>query len=56
MNKYNINSLEDVEKLIQLKRSRIKELNIDLKKNKKIYDEILEKNEKAQDYIQLYKV
>ena len=56
MNKYNINSLEDVEKLIQLKRSRIKELNIDLKKNKKIYDEILEKNEKAQDYIKLYKV
>lgn len=56
LNKYNINSLEDVEKLIQLKRSRIKELNIDLKKNKKIYDEILEKNEKAQDYIQLYKV
>lgn len=56
LNKYNINSLEDVEKLIQIKRSRIKELNIDLKKNKKIYDEILEKNEKAQDYIQLYKV
>ena len=56
MDKYNIHSFDDIENQIQLKRNQIKSINIELKKNKKEYDEIIEKTEKAQDYIQLYKV
>ena len=56
MDKYNIRSFDDIEKQIQLKRNQIKVINIELKNNKKKYDEIIEKTEKAQDYIQLYKV
>ena len=56
LDKYNIKSFDDIEKQIEFKRSEIKSKNITLKKNKKEYDEILEKTEKAQDYIRLYKV
>lgn len=56
MDKYNIHSFDDIEKQIKLKRNQIKDINIKLKKNKKEYDEIIERTEKAQDYIQLYKV
>lgn len=56
LNKYNINSFDDIEKQIELKRSEIQSINTELKKNKKEYDEILERTEKAQDYIQLHKV
>lgn len=56
LDKYNINSFDDIERQIELKRSQIKSINTELKKNKKEYDEILERTEKAQDYIQLYKV
>ena len=56
LDKYNIRSFDDIEKQIEFKRSEIKSKNITLKKNKKEYDEILEKTEKAQDYIRLYKV
>lgn len=56
MDKYNIHSFDDIENQIQLKRNQIKVINIELKNNKKEYDEIIEKTEKAQDYIQLYKV
>lgn len=56
LEKYNIKSFDDIEKQIELKRSEIKSKNIDLKKNKKKYDAIVEKTEKAQDYIRLYKV
>ena len=56
MDKYNIHSFDDIEKQIKLKRDKIKDINIELKKNKKEYDEIISRTEKAQDYIQLYKV
>lgn len=56
LNKYNIYSFDDMEKQIELKRYEIKAINMELKKNKKEYDEIIEKTEKAQDYIQLHKV
>lgn len=56
LNKYNINSFDDIERQIEFKRSKIKSINTELKKNKKEYDEILERTEKAQDYIQLHKV
>lgn len=56
LDKYNINSFDDIEKQIELKRSEIKSINTELKKNKKEYDEILERTEKAQDYIQLHKI
>lgn len=56
LDKYNIRSFDDIEKQIELKRSEIKTKNITLKKNKKKYDAILERTEKAQDYIRLYKV
>lgn len=56
LDKYNIRSFDDIEKQIEFKRSEIKSKNITLKKNKKKYDAILERTEKAQDYIRLYKV
>lgn len=56
LDKYNIKSFDDIEKQIEFKRSEIKSKNITLKKNKKDYDAILEKTEKAQDYIRLHKV
>lgn len=55
LDKYNIHSFDDLEKQIQGKRSEIKSLNIELKKNKNKFNEIIEKTEKAQDYIRLYK-
>ena len=56
LDKYNIRSFDDIEKQIEFKRSEIKSKNITLKKNKEEYDAILEKTEKAQDYIRFYKV
>ena len=56
LDKYNIHSFDDIEKQIELKRKEIKSKNITLKKNKKEYNAILEKTEKAQNYIRLYKV
>ena len=56
LDKYDIKSFDDIEKQIEFKRSEIKFKNINLKKNKEEYDAILEKTEKAQDYIRLYKV
>ncbi len=56
LDKYDIRSFDDIENQINLKRSQIKSKNITLKKNKKEYDAIVEKTEKAQDYIRLYKV
>lgn len=56
LDKYNIRSFDDIEKQIEFKRSEIKSKNIILKKNKEEYDVILERTEKAQDYIRLYKV
>lgn len=56
LEEYNIKSFDDIDKQIEIKRNQIKTKNKYLKKNKKEYDEILEKTEKAQDYIRLYKV
>lgn len=56
MDKYNIHSFYDIEEQIELLRNKIKSINIALKKNKDKYNEIIERTEKAQDYIQLYKV
>lgn len=55
LDKYNIKSFEDIENEIQIKREQIKSLNKELKKNKKEYDEVIERTEKAQDYIKLFK-
>lgn len=56
LDKYDIKSFDDIENQIELKRSEIKAKNITIKKNKKRYNESIEKTEKAQDYIKLYKV
>ena len=56
ISKYNIKSFDDIEMQIELKRSQIKSKNKELKKMKNDYKEILEITEKAQDYINLYKV
>lgn len=56
LEKYSISSFEDIENEIESKRDEIKKENIILKKNKRKYDEIVKRTEKAQDYIKLYKV
>lgn len=56
LDKYNIKSFEDIENQINNKRVQIKSLNKILKKNKDAFDKIMEKTEKAQDYIRLFKV
>lgn len=55
LDKYNIKSFDDIESQINNKRTEIKSLNKILKKNKKDFDEIIEKTNKAQDYIKLFK-
>lgn len=55
LDKYNIKSFEDLENEIVSKRIEIKSLNKVLKKNKNDFDKIIERTEKAQDYIKLYK-
>lgn len=56
IDKYNIKSFDDIEMQINSKRAQIKSRNIELKKMKKDYKEILEATEKAQDFINLFKV
>lgn len=56
INKYNIKSFDDIEMQIDLKRSQIKDANKKLKKIKKEFDKVFETTEKAQDFINLYKV
>ena len=55
LDKYNIRSFEDIENQINSKRLEIKSLNKILKDNKDKFDKIIEKTEKAQDYIRLLK-
>ncbi|MCI9038882.1 MAG: relaxase/mobilization nuclease domain-containing protein [Clostridia bacterium] len=55
LDKYNIKSFNDIENQIENKRLQMKSLNKDLKKNKDKFNEIIERTEKAQDYIKLYK-
>lgn len=56
LEKYNIKSFDDIENKINYFRSTIKSLNIVLKENKEDYEEIINKTEKAQDYIRLQEV
>lgn len=56
LDKYDIKSFDDIENEILRKRSLIKSHNISLNKNKKEYKSILERTEKAQDYIRLFEV
>lgn len=56
LDKYNIKCFDDIENEINLKRMEIKSKNSVLKKNKESFDKIIEKTEKAQDYIKLHKV
>lgn len=56
LDKYNINSFDDIESQVELKRSQIKSKNVEIKKQKERYDKILKITEKAQDYIRLSKV
>lgn len=55
LDKYNIKSFEDIENQIDSKRLQIKSLNKILKKNKDTFDKVIERTEKAQDYIKLFK-
>ncbi len=55
LEKYDIQSFEDIEFKIKSKRSEIKKLNKQQKKNKEKFEKLIEKMEKAQDYIRLYK-
>jgi len=52
---YNIKSFDDIENHIESIRSEIKTKNKELKKNKEEITKIIERTEKAQDYIGLYK-
>lgn len=54
LDKYKIKSFDDIEREINSKRGEIKSKNVQLKKMKKEIDEIIDKTNKAQDYINLY--
>ena len=56
LDKHNINSFESLENEIEKVREKIKEQNVWLKENKKKDGNIIEKTEKAQDYIRLKKI
>lgn len=56
LDKYNIRSFDDIEKKIEILRSKIKSKNAELKRNKEKFDKIIQTTEKAQDYIRLYTV
>lgn len=56
LDQYNIRNFDDIETEISLKRGQIKDINIQMKKNQKKFNKIIETTEKAQDYIRLNKV
>lgn len=56
LDKFNIQSFDDIELRIETKRNEIKAKNVEMKKNKEEYNKIVLMTEKAQDYIKLYKV
>lgn len=56
IDKYHIKSFDDIEEQIDLKRSQIKSRNKELKKLKMNFNKVFEITEKAQDFINLYKV
>lgn len=55
LDNYKVKSFDDIEQNIVILRNQMKSKNIELKKNKEKYDKVIERNEKAQDYIRLYK-
>ena len=55
LDKYNITSFDDLVNIIVNIRKQIKAINKELKKSKDGINKIIEKTEKAQDYIRLYK-
>lgn len=54
LDKYDIKSFDDIEREITTKRGQLKSLNIEFKKCKKQIEELIDKTNKAQDYINLY--
>lgn len=56
LDKYNIKKFNDIENEILIKRKKIKEMNIVMKKNQERYNNILKTTEMANDYIKLYEV
>lgn len=56
LDKYNIRDFNDIEREITFKRSEIKSKNVQMKKNKEKFDEVLKTTEMANDYIKLYEV
>lgn len=55
LDNHKVKSFDDIEQNIVILRNQMKSKNIELKKNKEKYDKVIERNEKAQDYIRLYK-
>ena len=53
LDKYNIRDFNDIEKEITLKRSQIKSRNVEMKKDKEKYEQIIKTTEMANDYIRL---
>lgn len=56
LDKYNIRDFDDIELQISLKRSQIKNKNVQMKKNKERFDNVLKITEMANDYIRLHTV
>lgn len=56
LDKYNIRDFDDIELQISLKRSQIKSKNVQMKKNKERFDNVLKITEMANDYIRLHTV
>lgn len=56
LDKYNIKNFDDIETEISLKRSQIKSKNVQMKKNKERFDNVLKVTEMANDYIRLHTV
>lgn len=53
LDKYNIRDFDDIETQILIKRNEIKSKNVEMKKNKEKFDEVLKTTEMANDYIRL---
>jgi len=53
LDKYNIRDFDDIETQILIKRNEIKSKNVEIKKNKEKFDEVLKTTEMANDYIRL---
>lgn len=56
LDKYNIKDFNDIEKEILLKRSQIKNKNIQMKKNEEEFEKVIKVTEMANDYIRLHTI